>query len=111
MPPQPISVFVADSQPLFRYGLLRLLEAEPGLSVIGSAATEAELVKGLRQFEPDVLFLDLALGAENHDVLRQVTRLHPDLRVIVTASIMPDPRHLAGVGRGASFRTRRSVVQ
>ena len=90
MAPQPITIFIADTQPLFRYGLLRLLEAEPGVSVVGNAATEAELMRGLRQFRPDVLFLDPAIGKAWLDLLRDVTRPHPDLRVIVTASTLPD---------------------
>ena len=98
---QPITVFVADSQPVFRYGLLRLLEAEAGLCVVGSAATEAELKRGLRQFEPHVLFLDPAIGTAWLDLLREVTQPHPDLRVIVTGSNLPDDETTNALESGA----------
>ena len=101
MAPQPITVFIADTQPLFRYGLLRLFEAEPGVSVVGNAATEAELMRGLRQFQPSVLFLDLAISQVWRDLLRDATRPHPDLRVIITGSITDDDDTTAALEAGA----------
>ena len=38
---QPIRIVIADDHPIFRDGLRRLLEAEPGLKVIGEAPAEA----------------------------------------------------------------------
>ena len=101
MPSQPLTIFVADSQPVFRFGLLRLLEAEPNLSVVGSAATEEELMRGLHQFDPRVLFLDPGLRTGWLDLLRDVTRPHPDLRVIVTASMLPDAEMTNALESGA----------
>jgi len=98
---QPITVFVADSQPLFRYGLLRLLEAEPTVRVAGSAATEADLMPALRQLQPDVLFLDLAIGTAGLDLLRDVTDAHADLRVILTGSILSEVETTKALESGA----------
>lgn len=98
---QPITVFVADSQPVFRYGLLRLLEAEAGLSVVGSAATEVELKRGLKQFEPNVLFLDPDIGAAWLDLLREVSQPHPHLHVVVTGSNLPDAETMNALESGA----------
>src|SRR6266568_7552474 len=57
----PIRIVIADDHPIFRDGLRRLLEAEPGLKVIGEACDGAEAVKLARQLKPDILLLDLAL--------------------------------------------------
>ena len=101
MTTQPITVFIADSQPLFRYGLLRLLEAESGLQVVGSAETEAELTRGLPQFKPNVLFLDPAVAGAWLDRLREITAAHPDLRVIVTGAITLDADATTALESGA----------
>jgi DNA-binding NarL/FixJ family response regulator len=56
-----IRIVIADDHPIFRDGLRRLLEAEPGLKVIGEASDGAEAVKLARQLKPDLLLLDLAM--------------------------------------------------
>src|SRR5215813_15668382 len=58
---QTINIAIADDHAIFRDGLRRLLEAEPGLKVIGEACDGAEAVKLARQLKPEILLLDLAM--------------------------------------------------
>jgi two-component system nitrate/nitrite response regulator NarL len=58
---QTIRIVIADDHPIFRDGLRRLLEAEPGLKVIGEASDGSDAVKLARQLKPDVMLLDLAM--------------------------------------------------
>ena len=58
---QTIRIVIADDHPIFRDGLRRLLEAEPGLKVIGEASDGNDAVKLARQLKPDVMLLDLAM--------------------------------------------------
>ena len=58
---QTIRIVIADDHPIFRDGLRRLLEAEPGLKVIGEACDGNEAVKLARQLKPDIMLLDLAM--------------------------------------------------
>jgi DNA-binding NarL/FixJ family response regulator len=59
--PQNIRLVIADDHPIFRDGLRRLLETEPGLKVIGEASDGNDAVKLVRQLKPDLLLLDLAM--------------------------------------------------
>jgi DNA-binding NarL/FixJ family response regulator len=70
---QAVRIVLADDHPIFRDGLRRLLEAEPGFHVIGEASDGAEAVTLVRKLKPDVLLLDLAMP--NHPGLEAVREL------------------------------------
>jgi DNA-binding NarL/FixJ family response regulator len=56
-----IRILVADEQPVSRYALRRLLEAERDFQVIGEASDALTAATVAREFKPDILLLDLAM--------------------------------------------------
>lgn len=84
-----IDILIADDHPIFRDGLRRLLEAEPGMRVIGEAADGAETVMKTRQLKPDILLLDLAMPRmPGLEVLREMSRGASPVRIVIlTAAI------------------------
>lgn len=70
---QPVRILLADDHPIFRDGLRRLLEADPGFRVVGEASDGAEAVAMARKLKPDLLLLDLAMP--NHPGLEAVREL------------------------------------
>lgn len=71
----PLSVILVDDHPLFRKGLLHLLENRPEVSVCAQFATAAELRAWLQQGgQADVALLDRTLGEV--DGLDLVPELH-----------------------------------
>jgi two-component system, NarL family, nitrate/nitrite response regulator NarL len=56
-----VSLLVVDDHPLFRQGVVHSLGAEPGLSVVGEAASGEEALKLARELLPDVVLLDISM--------------------------------------------------
>lgn len=54
----PISVAIAEDQPIVRAGLLALLGSAPDLEVVAQYADGVQALRGLEQALPDVLLLD-----------------------------------------------------
>lgn len=81
-------ILIAGNHPIFRDGLKRLLETEPGLQVIGEADDAAATMQLVRQLSPDLLLFDLAMPDAGLDVLRALAAMSKLPRTIVlTASI------------------------
>lgn len=89
-----IRLIVCDDHDLVRTALVRALQAEPDLQVVGEAASPASLLRLLTPSPTpvapaDVLLLDLSLGdgqaTAGLDVLQRVARTHSTLPVLVVS--------------------------
>lgn len=81
------AVVIVDDQKVVRQQLRRLIDAQPGLSVVGEAATGVGGVQCVDGTAAEVLVLDLDLpDISGFEVLRRVLRSRPLLRVLVFSS-------------------------
>lgn len=76
-------VLVEDHQIVLE-GLLALLEAEPGLTVVGQTNNGSEAVQLAERLRPDVMIVDLMLpGLNGLEITRLVRQRSPQSRIII----------------------------
>jgi two-component system, NarL family, nitrate/nitrite response regulator NarL len=99
----PISLFVVDDHALFREGLLRLLDSDPRLRVIGSASSVDDALARLPRTGVDVLILDYDLGDQTALALvRQLRDESYDGRILLVTAGLPNHDALELVRLGIS---------
>lgn len=59
----PLRALIADDEPVARRGLRVLLAEQPGVTVVGEAATGEAALVAVRELRPDLLFLDVQMPA------------------------------------------------
>ena len=70
---KPLTVMLADDEPLARGYLEELLEAVPDIEVLGSFKNGSEILKACRKDAPDVLILDIEMpGLTGFDVVKRL---------------------------------------
>jgi DNA-binding NarL/FixJ family response regulator len=95
-------VVVADDQEMVRDGLAAILDTEPDLEVVGTAADGALAVDLARRERPDVVVMDVRMpGTDGIDATRQVTSAGL-ARVLVLTTFDLDEYVYRAVRAGAS---------
>ena len=100
-----ITVVVADDQALVRAGFRALLEAEPGMEVVGEAADGESVLTVVRQTHPDVVLMDIRMpGVDGLEATRRIGQ-DPELvgtRVLVLTTFELDEYVFEALRVGAS---------
>jgi two-component system nitrate/nitrite response regulator NarL len=91
-PKRPTTIVIADDHPIFREGLMRLIETRPDLKVIGATSDGRGAIDLVTRLQPDVLLLDLAMpGMAGLVGLRELKGVEIRTRILVlTAAIEQD---------------------
>jgi two-component system nitrate/nitrite response regulator NarL len=101
-PTRTVRIVIADDHPIFRDGLRRLLESEPGFQVIGEASDGAEAIERATTLEPDILLLDVAMPRiTGIAVLEQLAQMPKMVRTILLTASIEKPQIVTALQLGA----------
>ncbi len=82
---EPISVLISDFQYLTREGLIRMIEADPGLSLLGTVDDSRQLIKETAERHPNVLIMDYQSKDPSHlELMREVIDTETSRLLIIT---------------------------
>ena len=90
-----IRVMIVDDHALVRAGLAELLEGDPEIEVVGTAANGEEAVEVTAREEPDVVLMDLSMpGVGGAEATRRLIASGTEARVVVLTSLSARERIL-----------------
>jgi DNA-binding NarL/FixJ family response regulator len=106
-----IRVLVAEDHPLVREGIIRALERDPGIEIVGEADNGVTAMELARQLKPDVLVLDLRMpGLGGAVVLERLRAELPAIRALVmTANESPESLLDAVAAGAAGYLSKRTT--
>ncbi|GAA3430438.1 DNA-binding NarL/FixJ family response regulator [Kutzneria kofuensis] len=97
-----VSVMVVDDHPMWRAGVARDLQ-ERGFEVVATASDAAAAVRIAGTVRPDVVLMDLNLGAQTGvEATQQIVATRPETRVLVLSASGEHEDVLEAVKAGAS---------
>jgi DNA-binding NarL/FixJ family response regulator len=104
--PRQVRIAIADDHQIFRDGLRRLLESEPGFKVVAEAADGVDAIRVAQEAKPDVLLLDVAMPRMGGIEAMGTPEVGSTRVIFLTAAI--DPNELL---RAVQFGARGVVLK
>lgn len=109
-PTEQLRVLVVEDHPLTRSGLVQLLNAEPGIQVVGQASTGEEGIELVPKLRPDVVIMDLSMpGMGGVEATRRIVSESDDAIVLVLTADEAPATLAAALRAGARGYLRKTV--
>jgi DNA-binding NarL/FixJ family response regulator len=97
------TVLIGDDHPIVRFGLTRLIDREPDLSVIADASDGAEAVDAVLELEVDLAVLDVAMPRKTGlQAAEELSARRPRTHVLILSMYDNEQYLLAAARAGAS---------
>ena len=101
--PNPLRLLVVDDHEVVRQGLVALLDRRAGFEVVAQAGTVAESIEQARQFQPDIVVMDVRLpDGSGIEACREIRAELPATKVIMLTSYPDEEAVMSAIIAGAS---------
>jgi DNA-binding NarL/FixJ family response regulator len=98
-----VRVLVVDDQRLVREGIASLLDIQPGISVVGMAATGKEAIEQTLALAPDVVLMDVRMPEmDGVDAVAVLRHRAPDCRVVMLTTFDDEEYVVQALRAGAA---------
>lgn len=79
-----IRLLIVDDHVLLRDGIAAILQEQPGISVVGYAQNGRDAIEKVRELNPDVVLMDIAMPVmDGLQATQQIKELWPDVRILI----------------------------
>jgi CheY-like chemotaxis protein len=108
-------VLFVDDHKVMRQGLIRLIEGQPDIQVVGEAADGRQAIEQVRRLHPDVVVMDVSMPEmDGVEATRRIKSEFPDVRIIGLSMIeeehVAEAMHDAGAEAFVSKTASSSIL-
>jgi DNA-binding NarL/FixJ family response regulator len=97
-----IRIMLVDDSAAVRKGLSELLEAVPGMQLVGSAPDGLSAIQMAEAVKPDVVLMDLSMPeVDGVEATQRILADRPQTKVVVLTAFSEQPRIFAALDAGA----------
>lgn len=97
-----LRVLIADDHPVFRHGMMAMLELRDDMELVGEATIGGEAVALAEKLQPDVVLMDIKMPElDGIAATRQITATNPGIRVLMVTMFDDDASVFAAMRAGA----------
>ncbi len=96
--PAPVRVLVADDSPTVRLMLTRMLEADPGIVIAGTAADGQEAIEKVKALHPDLITMDVNMPVMDGLAAIEYIMAYDPVPILVVSSVV-DRENTANAAR------------
>ena len=107
--PGTIRIILADSQAIYRVGIRKIFALEDDLRVVAQADSLENLRAAVERYPTDIVLLEGSLLTGTTNVIPEILRLSPDLRLIVQAVQSEEGQTVELYRRGVRGIISRSI--
>lgn len=106
-----IRVGLVDDHPVVREGLRSFLQLAEDIEVVAEAGSGREAIEVVQTIAIDVLLMDLVMEGEHDGITatRQISRAHPEIRILALTSFQDATRMMSVIEAGAISYLQKDV--
>jgi two-component system NarL family response regulator len=97
-----IRLLIADDHPIVRMGFASILNASPGLSLVGEASTGDEALELFKALKPDVVLMDLRMpGLDGVSAIEAIRAVESNANIVILTTFDGEEDIWRGLRAGA----------
>lgn len=98
-----IKVLIVDDHAILREGMIKMLQTDPEIEVVGSVKNASEAINVVSGQPVDVVILDINLpGRSGLDIIKDIKQLQPDTAILMLSMYSEERFAIRALKSGAS---------
>ena len=83
-PTAPQKIYIVEDHPIFREGLVQLINSEKDLTVCGQAGSAAQALRAIARIKPDLALVDISLpGKSGLELIKELRPQNQQIKLLV----------------------------